>query len=155
MQKLLALVLVLFGISTGVAAGLYFQPIAPSPLDSPEDAEINDRYDTAKDADFLRLNNQFLVPLIDDKTVKSMVALSIELEIEPGSKDGLYVKEPKLRDSFLQIMFDHANAGGFTGRFTDSTNMDVLRRSLLDSAKLITQNQVISVLITDIARQDF
>lgn len=157
MQKLFALVLILFGISTGVAAGLYFKPTPAVQLET-EPVVQNDHapaHTPVSDTDFLKLDGQFLIPLIDDKAVRSMVAMTLELEIELGSKDGLYSKAPKLRDAFLQIMFDHANAGGFSGRFTDSSNMDILKTALLETGKFITNDQVISILITDIARQDF
>ncbi len=102
----------------------------------------------------MKLANQFVVPLIRDGKVGSMVIMSISLEVEAGQTSDAYARAPKLRDAFLQVMFDHANAGGFDGSFTDSANMVALRRALLEAAQKILGASVTDVLITDIVRQD-
>ena len=63
-------------------------------------------------------------------------------------------REPKLRDAYLQVLFDHANVGGFNGSFTSSGNMSILRRALLQTSQNLFGNLILDVLITDIARQD-
>ncbi len=59
-----------------------------------------------------------------------------------------------MRDAFLQVLFDHANVGGFNGSFTDGTNLLTLRTSLKEAGGLILGPAIRDVLITDIARQD-
>jgi flagellar protein FliL len=83
-----------------------------------------------------------------------MVILSLSLEVTTGSTEAIFQREPKLRDVFLQVLFDHANAGGFKGSFTDGSNMIVLRRALLETAKATMGDIVKDVLIVDIVRQD-
>ena len=100
------------------------------------------------------MTNQFVVPLIEGGKVGAMVILSLSVEVTSGQTSDVYTKEPKLRDSFLQVMFDHANAGGFDGPFTDSANMIALRRALLESARQTLGDSAQDVLITDIVRQD-
>ena len=51
-------------------------------------------------------------------------------------------------------MFDHANAGGFRGTFTDGANLVVLRSALLEVAQSTLGDLVSDVLIVDIVRQD-
>ena len=60
----------------------------------------------------------------------------------------------KLRDAFLQVMFDHANAGGFSGSFTDGSNLILLRAALLEMAVKTLGDVISDVLINDIVRQD-
>ena len=72
-----------------------------------------------------------------------------------GQKEAVYAKEPKIRDSFLQVLFDHANIGGFDGAFTNANNLDVLRGALREIAQKDVGEQVIDVLIAEIARQDY
>ena len=67
----------------------------------------------------------------------------------------IYSKEPKLRDSFLQVLFDHANIGGFDGAFTNANNLAVLRGALREVAQKDMGDQVTDVLIVEIARQDY
>jgi len=117
-----------------------------------EEEENSEEVD--KDTEFVRLNNQFVVPVVKDARVASLVVLSLSLETEPGMSEEIYSLEPKLRDVFLQVLFDHANIGGFAGSFTHSSNMEVLRRSLREVAQAELGKRVSNVLIIDIARQD-
>jgi flagellar FliL protein len=60
-----------------------------------------------------------------------------------------------LRDSFLQVLFNHANLGGFEGEFTDSSNLDVLRNSLREIGRRDLGDGISDVLIMEVARQDY
>jgi len=51
-------------------------------------------------------------------------------------------------------MFLHANSGGFDGQFTSSEAMKDLRGSLLEAARKVIGDDIYSVLVTDILRQD-
>ena len=104
--------------------------------------------------DYVKLNNQFIVPLLEEGKVVSMVIVSLSLEVTQGMTDTVYAREPKLRDAFLQVMFDHANAGGFRGSFTDAANLVLLRKALLEMAEKTLGDWVSDVLIVDIVRQD-
>ena len=104
--------------------------------------------------DYVKLNNQFVVPVVLNGQVASMVILALSLEVVVGGTEQVYALEPKLRDVFLQVLFDHANSGGFTGDFTASRNMVVLRDALREVAIKTLGATVTDVLITDVARQD-
>jgi hypothetical protein len=82
------------------------------------------------------------------------VILSLSLEIAQGNRERVYEMEPKLRDGFLSVLFNHANAGGFRGAFTQSGNLEALRRALLESAHKALGPEVSDILIADIVRQD-
>ena len=173
MKFLLPLILALFGLGVGLGAGIF---LAPPPSDSKDtedhasddghgkddhaedDHKTDDHgdHDAAKNssADYIKLNNQFVVPLIVEGNVVSLVVLSLSLEVDPGNEEMIYEREPKVRDAFLRVLFDHANAGGFSGDFTRSTNMIVLRDSLLEIARKTLGDVVQTVLIVDLVRQD-
>jgi flagellar protein FliL len=105
--------------------------------------------------DYVKLNNQFIVPIVKGADVAGLVLMSINLEVAVGGTEKVYAQEPKLRDAFLQVLFDHANAGGFDGAFTASNTMDVLRHALLEAAQTVMGPEGVSdVLIIDIVRQD-
>lgn len=170
MRKLLPVLLALAGLGLGGGAGFVLRPTAD------EIVEINPcgedevhgeavAEDHAKDAghvdedaaavhEYVKLNNQFVVPVVEKSDVVALVILSISLEVAAGNSEAVFLREPKLRDVFLQVLFDHANAGGFDGAFTQSNNMDVLRSSLLEVARRIMGAVVTDVLIVDIVRQD-
>ena len=104
--------------------------------------------------EYVKLNNQFVIPVIKKGAVASLVVLSLSLEVTVGSTEKVYAVEPKLRDVLLQVLFDHANAGGFEGAFTDTANMTDLRRALTEASQSVLGDLVLNVLIPDIARQD-
>ncbi|WP_146588187.1 flagellar basal body-associated FliL family protein [Puniceibacterium confluentis] len=163
MQKLLPIILALIGIGGGVGAGILLKPAAPEAAALADNCivpEADPNAETAPDAvdtatrDYVKLNNQFVVPVIADGRIAALVVLALSLEIENGSSDVVYQREPKIRDSFLQVLFDHANVGGFEGAFTESNKLDPLRRILLATAKDTLGGIVSDVLITEINRQD-
>ncbi|MGB3312972.1 MAG: flagellar basal body-associated FliL family protein [Albidovulum sp.] len=170
MRKLLPIILALLGLGLGGGAGLLLRPppeevVEINPCgdgDGHEDAMAgshaeesgHDEEGEAPIHDYVKLNNQFVVPVVEHGDVVALVILSISLEVVAGNTEAVYLREPKLRDVFLQVLFDHANAGGFDGAFTQSNNMDVLRSSLLEVARKIMGSVVTDVLIIDIVRQD-
>lgn len=169
LRKILPVLLGLIGLAGGGAAGYFLRP-APAPPEDHAMAEgADDHGEAAADAhgdahddghggditsEFVKLNNQFIVPLVTEQRVSGLVILSLSLEVKVGETEAVYRAEPKLRDGFLQVLFDHANTGGFRGIFTDTATMDDLRRALTESAREILGPGVIGVLVSDIVRQD-
>lgn len=154
-RKILPLVLILVGVGAGAGAGLFLRPSPPqdAEAETTATAEHAPEHDE-KLPDYVKLPNQFIVPVVEGGRITSMVILSLSLEVAQGSTDQVFQREPKLRDMFLQMLFDHANTGGFRGSFTDAANLVILRTNLLDAAKKILGNLVSDVLITEIVRQD-
>lgn len=163
--KLVPVIIMLVGLGIGVGAGFLLKP-APAADDGAHATEGEaahgeekaDDHETAADSEhppeFVKLNNQFVVPVLENGRIVSMVMLSLSLEVTTGSTPATFAVEPKLRDEFLQVLFDHANAGGFRGSFTDAANLVTLRRALTEVGKGILKDKLVDVLITDIARQD-
>ena len=104
--------------------------------------------------DIVELTNQFVVPVIDDEKVDALVVLSLNVEVDYAAVEKVHSLEPKLRDGFLRVLFEHSNAGGFHGAYTSSGTMNLLRMALLESAEKTLGDVVHEVLITNIIRQD-
>ncbi|WP_339769172.1 flagellar basal body-associated FliL family protein [uncultured Pseudosulfitobacter sp.] len=163
-KKLLPVLLLLIGTGSGVGAGLFLRPPPPEP-DPNAEAEVHDTEqasDTEEhetegpvEREYVKLSNQFVVPIVDREAVRALMVLALSVEVTIGSKDAVYLREPKLRDSFLQVLFDHANLGGFEGEFTSANNLSVLRAALLEVAQKDMGPIVTDVLIADIGRQDY
>lgn len=154
MLKLLPLLLLLVGAGAGIAAGHF---MAPEPaLDGAVKANAtpSDPGEETGETEFVKLNNQFVVPIVQSDRVAALVVMSLSLETRSGTRERVFEREPKLRDLFLRVLFDHANMGGFSGSFTRPGKLDILRQSLADVAQKELGDDVESVLITDIARQD-
>lgn len=170
MKKILPIILLLIGSGAGVGAGIYLRPVPEVVPDANADqtdegsdkkekkeAKGKDGKDDADKAlEYVKMSNQFVVPIVRDRVVTALVVLSLSLEVPEGTKDTVFKKEPKIRDSFLQIMFDHANVGGFDGSFTDALMLSQLRMALLEVAQRdLGTDAVKKVLILEIARQDY
>ena len=180
LRLLIPVLLALFGVIGGAAAGWFLKP-APEPeqveaeacLDAdgePMDPEICAERDAAEreaalaepymgdeaasDSEFVDLERQFIVPVVNEDRVNSLVVLTLSIEVAPGSVEKVFTREPKLRDVLLRALFDHAYTGGFNGDFTVEHQMRELRRSLLVAARKVSGPDVRDVLVVDIIRQD-
>lgn len=145
-KLLLPIILGLFGLAAGTGAGLLLPGAHGDVAAEPEEP--------AEPPEYAKMNNQFVIPLLEDGTIVSLVVLSLNLEVKAGESTTVYQQEPKLRDVFLQVLFSHANSGGFRGSFTDSANLVPLRGALLEAAQTVLPDVVSDVLIGDIVRQD-
>jgi hypothetical protein len=149
------------GLALGVGAGLWFAeaPAGPEPagaetVEGEAATEPEAPADEGEAPEFVKLNNQFIVPVVERGQVAALVILSISLEVSPGLTEQVFAVEPRLRDSMLRVLFDHANNGGFAGHFTNSAALTPLRRALLEAGRQELGRDLQDVLILDIVRQD-
>lgn len=165
LKKILPLVLLLIGTGAGVGAGIFLRPSEPAvPVEENNETAATEVKPAAAESeeaaletiDYVRMSNQFVVPVVEGQRVASLVVMSISIEVPQPSRDMVFRHEPKLRDSFLQVLFDHANAGGFSGAFTSNSNLDDLRTALTETGQRDIGSEIVKdVLITEIARQDY
>jgi flagellar protein FliL len=153
----LPLVALAVGLAAGAAGGFLL-----APAKEPEDAEAAEMEapelpavpDPSVPADFAQLNNQFVVPVLRAGAVRALVVLSITIEVTQGRSEAVFAMEPRLRDAFLQVLFEHANTGGFDDNFTQTERMSALRQGLREVAHRLLGPIVRDVLIVDIVRQE-
>ncbi len=156
LKKLLPVLLFLIGTGAGVGAGVFLRP-APDPEEAAamaEKAAKEKEEEMEAEREYVKLSNQFVVPVVKNERVSSLVVLSLSVEVKAGTSQDMFSHEPKLRDLFLQALFDHANIGGFEGEFTGASRMDLLRQSLREVAKREFPDMVYDILISDFVRQD-
>ena len=151
MGKLIPLVFLLVGRGAGIGAAMF---LGPSGTDEAHTAPVEEPEEPESDSEYTRIPNQFVVPLIKDDRVAAMVVISLSIESDPDQGSAIYAREPKLRDLFLRVFFDHANMGGFRGSFTKYENMELLRNALREVAQKEMGSVIRDVLITEIARQE-
>ncbi|MDA7423331.1 flagellar basal body-associated protein FliL [Thalassococcus lentus] len=156
MLKLFPILLAILGTGAGVGAGLYLKPDKPQESEQVVDEKPDEKgkEEPTDTTEFVKLNNQFVIPVVGPERVNALVVLSLSIEVKPGQSQSVYSQEPKLRDEFLQVLFDHANIGGFDGSFTKADRMEILRNALQETATAVLGDIARGVLITEIARQD-
>lgn len=171
MKKFLIPILFLFmGLGGGVGAGILLAPevktevelAAEEDVDAIAGEPIGENVELVKDevsevkinaVEYLDMTNQFIVPLVDAGVVDGIVVVSISLEVVEGTIANVNKFQPKIRDKFLQVLFNHANNGGFTGNFTEFRYIRSLKEELLRNAIVVAGRDVTDVLILDLVRQ--
>lgn len=158
MAKLLPILLLIIGAAAGGGAGMFLKPEPQEACTQEPCEETASEEATEPESEvepiYVAMKNQFVVPVIQDAKVKSLVVLSISLEITSEDTEIVFSREPKLRDVFLRALFDHAHIGGFDGAFTESGRLSILRVALLEAAQSVIGTDVSDILITDIVRQE-
>ncbi|MEY8879797.1 flagellar basal body-associated FliL family protein [Donghicola sp. XS_ASV15] len=155
MKILLPAVLTLVGLGAGAGAG-FFLPVDPSQLPlgkGHEESSIDMLDQTPKTTEIVKLNNQFIVPVIEDNGQSALVILSLSLEVAEEKSEEVFELEPRLRDGIMKVLFEHSSHGGFSGRYYSEDKMSVLRKYLLQSAQSVMGEGVQKILITDLVRQ--
>jgi flagellar basal body-associated protein FliL len=164
MKLLVPLIFAAVGVGAGVGAGIVLRPDASAETaaaagdeQTPGDAKAGAADKSVEDAagaEYVHFKNQFIVPILREAEVTSFVILSLDLEVVEGASETVNRAEPKIRDALLTVLFDHANAGGFEGRFTSSGAMNDLRAALREAArKAVGGDMLTDVLITSVVRQ--
>jgi flagellar protein FliL len=158
MRRLVPILLIVLGLSAGLGAGYVMRPLPEVADTAPEVTDSSPPIQASlarpEGIEVLRMPNPFLIPLIGDGRVRAMVVVSLALELLPGHRVDLQRDEPRLRAVFLQMLFDHANLGGFDGVFTGGEQLLSLRRSLLEAARSEFAGSVHDILIVDLTRQE-
>ena len=181
MKKLLPVLIAIIGLAAGTAAGMFLRPAAETggkeaagPAEAgtgtdeggegtpgatvesgkDEGETAPERRPGAEAVEYVKLNNQFVVPVVASGRVAALVVLSLSVEVPQGAREKVYAVEPRLRDALLQVMFRHANSGGFDGTFTAGEKMRDLRASLRKAAREVLGRTAQDVLVVDIVRQD-
>lgn len=166
MKKLLPVLMLLVGTGAGVGAGVFLRPELQETEVAEEEKKPEEKVEMVEHAtgakvpvagkEYIKLSNQFVVPLVEEERVSSMVVMTLSVEIPEGKGQGVYDLEPKIRDVFLRALFDHAAIGGFRGAFLDNENLDTVRESLRNAAlSNFGEDFIEDVLIFEIARQDY
>lgn len=170
-MKLLFILLAPLGLVGGLAAGHFAATPPPeeiieggvveAPTEESADAHMKSALSSRRGApkpdgesDYAKLDKQFVVPIVENETVAALVVVTMAIEVNKGTTDIVYLHEPKLRDEFLSVLFNHGRSGAFHGAFTEARQLDDLRASLDEAASYVIGDAVRQVLLTSIIRQD-
>ena len=159
-MKLLAVLLVPIGLIAGLAGGhLLAPPIEEEPKEELKQEAMVEQVKAPApldlaDTDYANLDKHFIVPVIENGAVSSLVVITMAVEVSRENKELVFEHEPKLRAEFLNVFFNHAQSGGFSGVFIQSQLMGDLRASLNAAAWSVLGDAARQVLITSLTRQD-
>ena len=102
---------------------------------------------------YYKFSREFVVPVISNKRVDSLVILNLNLEVDSAIADSLYPMDPKLRDNIMTTLVSLSNEGEAMVSITDPANYELIRATVLENLKQLVPEGLENVLILDMAKQ--
>lgn len=103
---------------------------------------------------YYKFTREFVVPMIDNGRVESLVILNINLEVDAAQSQALFSMEPAIRDNIMTTLVGLSNDGRTFESITDIENYETIRTMVLMNLKKMSVTGINNVLILDMARQD-
>lgn len=151
MGKILKLLPILVALVAGIALGDWLHGQKGGAA-LPEEVETS-RPDPGPTID-VEFPSQFFVPIVRNGNLRSVMVLELGMEVVEARAEAVYAQEFRLRDALLRALMIHANTGGFDGNFTSEPHLKLLGDTLLAAAHGISGEDVQTILIGNIARQE-
>lgn len=176
MKKILTPILLIVGIFAG-SAGANFLKAPPTEKASEEKKDGEYDEDGKKGSDeksdkksdkkskekgggygestvsYFKFSREFVVPLMRDNQVESLVILNLNLEIDSSESGSLFSKEPKLRDNIMSTLIELSNDGSTLDNFSQVESYETIRSVILENLKSEIGPGIMNVLILDMAKQ--
>lgn len=106
------------------------------------------------DVIFYKFSREFVIPLMREEAVESLVILNINLEVDSSMSSSLFGMDPKLRDNIMTTLISLSNDGVTLNRVSDVNNYETIRGMVLDNLKKEVGEGIKNVLILDMAIQE-
>lgn len=103
---------------------------------------------------YYKFSREFVVPLIENGRVSSLVILNINLEIDASASGKLFSMEPALRDNIMTTLISLANDGRTFQTLSNIESYESMRALVLMNLRKSVPDGIRNVLILDMARQD-
>lgn len=103
---------------------------------------------------YYKFSREFVVPMIENDRVQSLVILNLNLEVDTSISQELFSKEPVLRDNIMTTLVKLSSGGRTLNSITDVDNYETLRAMILANLQNEVPEGIRNVLILDMARQD-
>ena len=172
MQKIIALVIVLFGVGGGLALGLALRPggAAQGPDGAAEEhgaaestadghggggeSEAGHDGEITGERDYVKLGRQIIIPIVKGGKTEALILFDLALDVPSTMIERVHAAKPRLRDAFLRVLFAMSYTGAFSSTYTDERIVEELRQKLRAAARRLLGDEVAEVLILDIMRQE-
>lgn len=107
-----------------------------------------------RDVFYYKFSREFIVPVLNDGKVESLVILNINIEADSAVSQQLFSLEPKLRDTIMTALIKLSGDGHTLQNLTNAENYETIRSMLLMELKDVVPTGIENVLILDLAKQD-
>ncbi len=177
MKKILPIILVVFGIVGGGAAGMFLKPAPETAADDEEhdggkaEAYVEKEAPAVQGTDeadatgtpedpavegraFVKIGKQTIVPVVEGGETRALMLFELAVDVPLERRDAVHELEPRLRDGFLRELMKMSHTGAFMTTFTDDLIIEELRKNLVHSAQRVLGEDAQDVLILDVMRQE-
>lgn len=113
-----------------------------------------EEYTGSGDVYYYAFSREFVVPILREGRVESLVIIQINLEADVDLSRSLFTMEPKLRDNIMSTLIELSNDGDTLTNLTDVEHYETIRAMVLMNLKNVLDKGLHNVLILDIAQQD-
>jgi len=103
---------------------------------------------------YYKFSREFIVPIIREGRVDSLVILNLNLEADAAISQKLFEMEPKLRDNIMTTLITLSNDGTTFESMTSVENYETIRSMVLKNLQTVVSSGIENVLIVDFAKQD-
>jgi len=103
---------------------------------------------------YYKFSREFIIPLMDDSEIKSLVILNINLEFDVEKSPSLFAIEPKLRDNIMTTLIELSNDGVTLDKIGNIESYETVRSMVLKNLQEVIGEGITNVLIVDMAKQD-
>ncbi len=103
---------------------------------------------------YFKFSREFIVPIIRQGRVDSLVILNLSLEADSSIGQKLFEMEPKLRDNIMTTLITLSNDGTTFESMTDVENYETIRSMVLMNLQSVVSTGIENVLIMDLAKQE-
>jgi hypothetical protein len=103
---------------------------------------------------FVDMERKFVVPLVRGSRVRSLVVVDLRLEVRSSAETRAQELKPRIRDLFLDTLYEMAVAGAFDGDLYSNNVQGEMRARLLEDARRVLQDDATAILIGELLRQD-
>ncbi|KDA01828.1 flagellar basal body-associated FliL family protein [Hyphomonas oceanitis] len=104
--------------------------------------------------DYFKFTREFVVPVMRDARVDSLVILNINLEVDSSITSKLFSMEPKIRDNIMTTLIGLSNDGETLEAISNIDNYESIRATVLMNLQKIIPTGIENVLIVDMAKQE-
>ncbi len=181
MQKIVALVIVLFGVGGGLALGLALRPgDAAHDLDEAtagarsaaaaggqgaiesggsehgggDGSDAGHDGEAGAERDYVKMGRQIIIPIVKGGKTEALMLFDLALDVPLSMTERVHAAKPRLRDAFLRELFAMSYTGAFSSTYTDERIIEELRAKLRAAARRLLGDGVAEVLLLDVMRQE-
>ncbi len=110
--------------------------------------------ESSGNAIYFKFTREFVIPVMKDSKVESLVILNLNLEADESISSSLFSMEPKIRDNIMTTLIELSNDGHTLVNISEVESYETIRTMVLMNLQKVIPHGIRNVLIVDIGKQN-